>query len=60
MRDALVSSGKLLVTVVNANGVLASLVQALNLLGLVISSIKLIRPDLEAVFLSLTGRTLRD
>ncbi|MGL4605478.1 MAG: ATP-binding cassette domain-containing protein, partial [Iodobacter sp.] len=60
VRDALVSSGKLLVTVVNANGVLASLVQALNLLGLVIASIKLIRPDLEAVFLSLTGRTLRD
>ena len=60
VHDALVSSGKLLVTVANANGMLASLVQMLNLLGLVISSIKLIRPDLEAVFLSLTGRTLRD
>ena len=54
------SDHNLAVLTPNAAGVLAPVISAANSLGIKISSVDIQEPDLEAVFLSLTGRALRD
>ncbi|RIK19114.1 MAG: export ABC transporter ATP-binding protein, partial [Anaerolineae bacterium] len=47
-------------SVTDANAALAGVVGRANTAGLAIRSIDIERPNLEAVFLHLTGRGLRD
>ena len=44
----------------DAGGVLAALLAAAEGTGAIVRGVELVRPDLEAVFLHLTGRALRD
>ncbi len=53
-------SDKLLLQAANANAVLGDVVSQINLAGGEIKSLKVEEPNLEAVFLHLTGRALRD
>ena len=46
--------------VVDGRSMLSGLLQALSTDGLTIRSVEVIEPDLEAVFLHLTGKALRD
>ncbi len=53
-------SDKLLLQAANANAVLGDVVSQINQAGGEIKSLKVEEPNLEAVFLHLTGRALRD
>jgi ABC-2 type transport system ATP-binding protein len=53
------SSG-LLLTVRNGPGLLAPIVAEAGEAGMALSSVEIVRPDLESVFLHLTGKALRD
>ena len=53
-------SGLLIVYAARGRKVLAQIIQMLTEAGLEISSVQVREPDLEAVFLHLTGRALRD
>jgi ABC-2 type transport system ATP-binding protein len=61
VRDAVVSDGgELRLTVEHGEEALPALLRVLDGAGLTISSISLSRPTLDDVFLTLTGRSLRD
>jgi ABC-2 type transport system ATP-binding protein len=61
VRDAVVSDGgELRLTVEHGEEALPALLRALDGAGITISSISLSRPTLDDVFLTLTGRSLRD
>jgi ABC-2 type transport system ATP-binding protein len=61
VRDAAVSdSGELRLTVEHGEEALPALLRTLDGAGITISSISLSRPTLDDVFLTLTGRSLRD
>jgi ABC-2 type transport system ATP-binding protein len=60
VRDAVVSDASLLVTVDNAAVTVAPMLRALDAAGLSPSSITVNRPTLDDVFLTLTGRSLRE
>jgi ABC-2 type transport system ATP-binding protein len=60
VRDAVVSDTSLLVTVDNAAVTVAPMLRALDAAGLSPSSITVNRPTLDDVFLTLTGRSLRE
>ncbi|MEV7572764.1 ABC transporter ATP-binding protein [Pseudarthrobacter sp. NPDC089323] len=50
----------LILTVHNGPGLLAPIVAAAGRAGMTLTSVEIVRPDLESVFLHLTGRALRD
>jgi ABC-2 type transport system ATP-binding protein len=60
VRDAVVSDGELRLTVEHGEESLPTLLRVFDAAGLTISSISLSRPTLDDVFLTLTGRSLRD
>ena len=53
-------SDQLEILVVNARGLLTRILSAAEGAGAVVRGVDVIEPDLEAVFLHLTGRALRD
>ena len=57
---AAAKDGDLEILVEDARGVLPRLLDAVEAAGATIRSVDVVRPDLEAVFLHLTGRALRD
>src|SRR5215472_1474398 len=60
VRDVTLSEGDLRLTVEHGEEALPALLRALDGAGMTISSISLSRPTLDDVFLTLTGRSLRD
>ena len=60
VRDASVHEGELRLAVEHGEEALPALLRALDGAGIMISSISLARPTLDDVFLTLTGRSLRD
>jgi ABC-2 type transport system ATP-binding protein len=60
VRDVAASDGDLRLTVEHGEEALPTLLRVLDGAGLSISSISLSRPTLDDVFLTLTGRSLRD
>jgi ABC-2 type transport system ATP-binding protein len=58
--DATPNEGGLQLIVDDARGSLPRLLQAAADAGLAVSTVEVVEPDLEAVFLHLTGRALRD
>jgi ABC-2 type transport system ATP-binding protein len=52
--------GELEVLVADARGLLPRLLAAVDAAGVVVRRVDVVEPDLEAVFLHLTGRALRD
>jgi ABC-2 type transport system ATP-binding protein len=57
---AQVADGTITVIAPEAEGVLAPVISACNTYGAKVRSVEIKEPDLEAVFLHLTGRALRD
>jgi len=57
---ASVADGVIEVSVRGARGVLAEIISAAASAGVAVRSVEVIEPDLEAVFLHLTGKALRD
>ena len=60
VREATAHEGGLDLLVTNARSVLPRLLQDISVDGVSIRSVEVIEPDLEAVFLHLTGKALRD
>jgi ABC-2 type transport system ATP-binding protein len=60
VRDATVREGGLDLLVMDARRLLPKLLETVARDGAVIRSVEVIEPDLEAVFLHLTGKALRD
>ena len=60
VQQVLTDDGKLSLLVDDSNQVLPRLFETAAPLGVRITEIDIIEPDLEAVFLQLTGRALRD
>lgn len=60
VRDVTLSEGSLRLNVEHGEEALPALLRALDNAGITISSISLSRPTLDDVFLTLTGRSLRD
>jgi ABC-2 type transport system ATP-binding protein len=60
VRDAVVSDGELRLTVEHGEESLPALLRVFDGAGVTIKSISLSRPTLDDVFLTLTGRSLRD
>ncbi|MBC7644502.1 MAG: ATP-binding cassette domain-containing protein [Thermoleophilia bacterium] len=60
VREAQISGHTLRVTVEEGNRVIADVIRALDTAGIALASISLARPSLDDVFLTLTGRSLRD
>jgi ABC-2 type transport system ATP-binding protein len=60
VREAAVTGQTLRLTVEDGDEALAGLLQALHTAGVQLTSIQLHRPTLDDVFLTLTGRSLRD
>ena len=52
--------GSLEILAVNARAVLPRLLEAVHGAGVAVKGVDLVEPDLEAVFLHLTGKALRD
>jgi ABC-2 type transport system ATP-binding protein len=52
--------GELEILVEDARGVLPRLLDTVERAGAIIRGVDVVQPDLEAVFLHLTGRALRD
>lgn len=50
----------LTLTVHNGPGLLAPIVAAAGAAGMTLTSVEIVRPDLETVFLHLTGKALRN
>ncbi|VXC23323.1 ABC transporter (ATP-binding protein) biofilm formation [Arthrobacter sp. 9AX] len=50
----------LTLTVLNGPGLLAPIVAEAGRMGMTLTSVEIVRPDLESVFLHLTGKALRD
>jgi ABC-2 type transport system ATP-binding protein len=60
VREATVQEGGLTLLVEDARGILPRVLEAVAGAGAIVSSVEIVEPDLEAVFLHLTGRALRD
>ena len=60
VQNAFGENGYLVIQAKEANEVLSSVIKYLNQVDAKINSLKIQEPDLEAVFLHLTGRALRD
>ena len=60
VESAAAKDGAVEAIVDDAGGVLAALLTAVEGSGAIVRGVELVRPDLEAVFLHLTGRALRD
>jgi len=60
VQDATVSGDRVEVLATDGRRALARVVEAADALGVAIGAIEVVEPDLEAVFLHLTGRALRD
>ena len=60
VRDATTHDGGIDLLVVEARRLLPSILAAMNQDGLSVRSVEVVEPDLEAVFLHLTGKALRD
>jgi ABC-2 type transport system ATP-binding protein len=60
VREAVVSGGGVRLTVEDGERQLMSLVRALDAAGVELASLNLARPSLDDVFLTVTGRSLRD
>jgi ABC-2 type transport system ATP-binding protein len=60
VREATVQEGGLTLLVEDARGILPRVLEAVAGAGAMVSSVEIVEPDLEAVFLHLTGRALRD
>ena len=60
VNDVHVADDQLTISVTDAGRSLSSVVAAVGTTGLAIRSVEVKRPDLETVFLTLTGRALRD
>jgi ABC-2 type transport system ATP-binding protein len=60
VRSASIVEGGVLVVVDDAAAVVARVIDATTGAGATISSVEITRPNLEAVFLHLTGKALRD
>jgi ABC-2 type transport system ATP-binding protein len=59
-RDVETGLGRLLVTVDDGPAAVAPLIRALDAAGLVLATVDISRPSLDDVFLTLTGRSLRE
>ena len=60
VHSATVREGGLDLLATDGRSVLPHLLQALAIDGIAVRSVEVIEPDLEAVFLHLTGKALRD
>ncbi|HEY6609385.1 MAG TPA: ABC transporter ATP-binding protein [Candidatus Limnocylindria bacterium] len=60
VEEASVHEGGLGLIVVDAHSILPRLLEAVGGAGASVTSVEIVEPDLEAVFLHLTGRALRD
>ena len=60
VREIATETGQLIVTVETGAIAVAPLLRALDAAGLAVSSVTVTRPSLDDVFLTLTGRTLRE
>ena len=60
MREITAADGTLKLTVERGEQALPSLLRVLDAAGITLESINLSRPTLDDVFLTLTGRSLRD
>ena len=60
VREVVTADGQLIVTVETGAVAVAPLLRALDAEGLAVSSVTVTRPSLDDVFLTLTGRTLRE
>jgi ABC-2 type transport system ATP-binding protein len=60
VRTASVADGELQLIVDGARTLLPELLRVATDAGLAVSGVEVVEPDLEAVFLQLTGRALRD
>ncbi|MFB4317181.1 ATP-binding cassette domain-containing protein [Actinomadura sp. 21ATH] len=60
VREAAVTGGELRLTVEDGDHALMGLVRALDAAGVELASLRLARPTLDDVFLTVTGRSLRD
>jgi ABC-2 type transport system ATP-binding protein len=60
VREAAVSDGSLRLTVEHGEEALPTLLRVLDTAGITITAISMARPTLDDVFLTLTGRSLRD
>jgi ABC-2 type transport system ATP-binding protein len=60
VREIATETGQLIVTVETGAIAVAPLLRALDVAGLAVSSVTVTRPSLDDVFLTLTGRTLRE
>jgi ABC-2 type transport system ATP-binding protein len=60
VRDATCQDGEIDLIVDEARRLLPSLLEAVTSDGVTIKSVDVIEPDLESVFLHLTGKALRD
>ena len=59
-REVVTAGGELMVTVETGALAVAPLLKALDVAGLAVTSVTVTRPSLDDVFLTLTGRTLRE
>jgi ABC-2 type transport system ATP-binding protein len=59
-RDIVTATGQLIVTVETGATAVAPLLKALDVAGLAVTSVTVNRPSLDDVFLTLTGRSLRE
>jgi ABC-2 type transport system ATP-binding protein len=60
VHEATVHEGGLTLLVDDARGILPRILEVVAGAGAIVSSVEIVEPDLEAVFLHLTGRALRD
>jgi ABC-2 type transport system ATP-binding protein len=60
VREVTAADGTLRLTVEHGEAALPSLLRVLDAAGITLESINLSRPTLDDVFLTLTGRSLRD
>jgi len=60
VQEASVHEGGLVLLVVDARRILPRLLESVSAAGASVNSVEIAEPDLEAVFLHLTGRALRD
>jgi ABC-2 type transport system ATP-binding protein len=60
VHDAAQKDGSLELLVADARGMLPALLAAVSAAGAAVKSVDVVEPDLEAVFLHLTGKALRD
>jgi ABC-2 type transport system ATP-binding protein len=58
--EATVHDGGLTLLVADARAILPRILESAAAAGAMVSSVEIVEPDLEAVFLHLTGRALRD